>query len=93
MHKSGNLYYPHDLYSFTYLKCFEAIVIEDICQSIHILEEKEVISSYFRASTCDVSISPSTCIINIRGGDYLGFVSLLQFLANITLALYKNEAY
>ena len=73
VHKSGNLYYPHDLYSFTYLKCFEAIVIEDICQSIHILEEKEVISSYFRASTCDVSISPSTCIINIRGGDYLGF--------------------
>ena len=73
VHKSGNLYYPHDLHSFTYLKCFEAIVIEDICQSIHILEEKEVISSYFRASTCDVSISPSTCIINIRGGDYLGF--------------------
>ena len=73
MYTSGNLYFPYDLESFAYLKCFEGIVLEDVCQSIHLLEAKEVISNYFLKPSYDVSISPSTCIINIRGGDYLGF--------------------
>ena len=68
VYESGNFYFPYDLKAFAYITCFDCVVLEDVCQSVHLLEGKDIISDYFHKPCSEISTSPNTCIINIRGG-------------------------
>ena len=71
--QSGNLYFPDTPESYNFLKIFESIVVEDISQSASLLEPSSATASYFSCPDESLSITCNTCILNIRGGDYLGF--------------------
>ena len=72
-YKSGNLYFPLRLESFSFLTFHHRVILQDICQSIHLLEDPTLTASYFNKSHNPIPDPDNTCIINIRGGDYLGF--------------------
>ena len=48
-------------------------MLEDITQSVSLLEPSTTLASYFSSANVSSSIADNTCILNIRGGDYLGF--------------------
>jgi len=72
-HKHGPLYYPHDLTAYQYIKLYDHVLLEDVCQSIHLLEQPARICEYLNEPIPPRSIVENKCIINVRGGDYLGF--------------------
>ena len=58
--QSGNLYFPDTPESYTFLKIFESIVVEDISQSVSLLEPSSVTASYFSCPDESLSITYNT---------------------------------